>query len=151
MSTIKPRRTDEIQLPSLSQFLLPLQLLNGRTLVRLGSAADPLGSAWTSSGPLADPPGVLFGETRADLLRTPPKSAADPKIHRRFAADSPQVRGGAEDLFFKRKFSPLVLANWCLLQTNVRRVPDPLRIHQAHTQVHGGSAANSFLWIRHNC
>ena len=74
-----------------------LGLLNGRTLVRLGSAADPLGSAGTSSGPLADPPGVLFARTRADLLRTPPKSAGDPKIRRGFAADPLQVRGGAVD------------------------------------------------------
>ena len=35
----------------------------GPTLVRLGSAADPLGSARTSGGPLADPPGVLFAWT----------------------------------------------------------------------------------------
>ena len=45
-------------------------LLNGRTLVHLSSAADPHVSARTSGGPLAYPPGVLFAQTQADLLRT---------------------------------------------------------------------------------
>ena len=61
------------------------------------------GSAWTSGGPLADPPGVLFAPTLADLLRTPKESAADPKIRSGFAADPPQVRGGAVDFLVSKK------------------------------------------------
>ena len=80
-----------------------LGLLNGRTSVRCGSAADPLGSARTSGGPLADPPGVLFARTPADLLRTPKESAADSKIRGGFAADPPQVRGGAVDFLVSKK------------------------------------------------
>ena len=55
------------------------------------------GSARISGGPLADPPGVLFARTLADLLRTPPMFAADPKIRHGFAADPLQVCGGAVD------------------------------------------------------
>ena len=84
--------------------ILPVfRLLNGRTSVRRGPAADPLGSARTSGGPLADPPGGLFARTLADLLRTPPMSAADPKIRRGFAADPLLVRGGAVDFLVSKK------------------------------------------------
>ena len=98
-----PQRT-EVR-PYFCRIFLSLQsrLLNGRTSVCCGPAADLLGSARTSGGPLADPPGVLFVRTLADLLRTPKESAADPKIRGGFAADPPQVRGGAVDFLVSKK------------------------------------------------
>ena len=68
-----------------------------RTLCRLCR------SIWTSGRRLADPPDVFFPRTPADLLRTPPESAADPKIYSGFAADLPQVRGRAVDFLVSKK------------------------------------------------
>ena len=58
--------------------------------------------ARTSGGPQADPPGVILLQTQADLLRTPPESTVDPKIHGGFAVDSPQVRSGAIDFLVSK-------------------------------------------------
>ena len=64
---------------------------------------DPIVSAWTPGRPLADPPGVLFARTQADMLRIPQESTVDPKIRSGFAADPPQVCGGAVDFKVSKK------------------------------------------------
>ena len=77
---------------------------------RLGYKMGRIYSAADSHGPLANPPGVIFPLTQAGLQRTPPESAADPKICGGFASDPQQVRGGAVDLFaMERNFSLLVI------------------------------------------
>ena len=57
----------------------------------------------TSGRPLADPLGVLFAQTQADLLQTRQESAAEPIIRGGLAADLPQVRGGAVDFLVSKK------------------------------------------------
>ena len=73
----------------------------------LKSAAVPprirSGLGRTCGGPGADPPGGQFPRTQVDPLRTPPESAADPKVHRESATDPPQVRGGAPDFLIMKK------------------------------------------------
>ena len=66
---------------------------------RLGYKMGRIYSAADSHGPQKNPPGVIFPLTQAGLQRTPPESAADPKIRGGFAADPQQVHGGAVDLF----------------------------------------------------
>ena len=83
--------------------MVNFELLNGRTLVRRGFAVD-------LNGLLANPPGVIFPRTQADVLRTLQKSTEGPKICGGFATDPPQVCGKAMDLFvMKRNSSVLVL------------------------------------------
>ena len=74
----------------------------------LWSAADPNGSARTNGEPLANPPGVIFPHTQADLLWTPPESDANPKS----SVDSPGIRHkyAAEPWIYlsRKKSGPLV-------------------------------------------
>ena len=62
---------------------------------------DQNGSAQTSGGPLANTPGVIFLQTQADLLLTPPESIADPKIHGGLTVDPPH--GGIRELISHEK------------------------------------------------
>ena len=98
----------------------PLRIRRGSARIRADFRRTSGGSAGCtfradSSGPAAD---------SADVRRGP----KNPPRIRCGSATSTRRSGGL--IFQKEKISPLVLANKCSRRTNVRRVADPLRIHQ---------------------